>query len=130
MIGPLRRKQWAKFASLYNGPGYRQNRYDEKLATAYARHAAAPAGSARRTTAARAAPPRNLVAPGRPQLAPLELLEQTAAGTLRKRSSRVFNVRPDSVDLRDWEYQPPVASAPLDSVKSSTAPHDEQIRWW
>ena len=58
MIGPLRRKQWAKFASLYNGPGYRQNRYDEKLATAYARHAAAPAGSARRTTAARAASPR------------------------------------------------------------------------
>ena len=114
MIGPLRRKQWAKFASLYNGPGYRQNRYDEKLATAYARHAAAPAGSARRTTAARAASPRSLAAPGRPELAPLELLEQTAAGTLRKRSSRVFNVRPDSVDLRDWEYQPPVASAPLD----------------
>lgn len=111
LIVPLRRKDWAKFASLYNGPGYRQNLYDDKLAAAYARHAAAPAG---RRTATRAASPRNALPPGRPEPAPLEMLEQTAAGTTRRRSSRVFNVRPDSVDLRDWEYQPPVSSAPLD----------------
>ena len=35
----LRRADWAGFARGYNGPGYRQNRYDEKLAAAYARHA-------------------------------------------------------------------------------------------
>lgn len=112
LIQPLRRKDWARFASLYNGPGYRQNRYDEKMAAAYARHAAgAPARGGR---AAAAPSPRALVAPGRPELAPLEMLELTAAGTLRKRNSRVFNVRPDAVDLRDWEYQPPVSSAPRD----------------
>ena len=113
LIVPLRRKEWAKFASRYNGPGYRQNHYDEKLAAAYARHAATPAGSSRRAPA-RTASSRSLAAPGRPQPAPLEMLEQTAAGTTRRRSSRVFNVRPDAVDLRDWEYQPPVAAAPQD----------------
>jgi len=116
LLPPLRRKDWARFASLYNGPGYRQNRYDEKLAAAYARHAGqAPARGGRRT-AARAPSPRSLVAPGRPELAPLELLEQAASSGAGRRAapSRVFNVRPDAVDLRDWEYQPPVASAPRD----------------
>ena len=113
LIQPLRRKDWAKFASLYNGPGYRQNRYDEKIAAAYARHTAtAPARGRRRASGAPS--PRALVAPGRPELAPLEMLELTAAGTARKRTSRVFNVRPDAVDLRDWEFQPSVASAPAD----------------
>ena len=100
LIVPLRRKDWAKFASLYNGPGYRQNRYDEKMAAAYARHATAPVRGARRA-GAKTPSPRSLVAPGRPELAPLEMLELTAAGTARKRTSRVFNVRPDAVDLRD-----------------------------
>jgi hypothetical protein len=40
------------------------------------------------------------------------MLETTASGAARKRRTRVLNVRPDSVDLRDWEYQPPVDSAP------------------
>jgi hypothetical protein len=31
-------RSWAKFAVGYNGPGYRQNHYDTKLAAAYARH--------------------------------------------------------------------------------------------
>ena len=31
----LRAKDWAAFARAYNGPNYRQNRYDEKLATEY-----------------------------------------------------------------------------------------------
>ncbi|WP_201774015.1 N-acetylmuramidase domain-containing protein [Pseudoxanthomonas suwonensis] len=116
LIQPLRRKDWAKFASLYNGPGYRQNRYDEKMAAAYARHAAATPARGGRAAAGAARPPsvRALVAPGRPELAPLEMLELTASGTPRKRTTRVFNVRPDSVDLRDWEYQPPVSSAPKD----------------
>ena len=29
---------WAGFARAYNGPGYRANRYDDKLARAYLRH--------------------------------------------------------------------------------------------
>lgn len=36
----LRDKRWADFAFGYNGPGYRQNRYDEKMADAYADFAA------------------------------------------------------------------------------------------
>lgn len=35
----LRAHQWAAFARGYNGPGYKANRYDEKLAKAYARWA-------------------------------------------------------------------------------------------
>lgn len=31
----LRSKQWAKFAYRYNGPGFKKNKYDEKLAKAY-----------------------------------------------------------------------------------------------
>jgi hypothetical protein len=34
----LRDKDWPVFARLYNGPGYRQNAYDTKLAAAYARN--------------------------------------------------------------------------------------------
>lgn len=34
----LRDKRWADFARGYNGPGFRQNRYDEKLAEAYEKH--------------------------------------------------------------------------------------------
>jgi hypothetical protein len=34
----LRDRRWADFARGYNGPGYRENRYDEKLAAAYAKH--------------------------------------------------------------------------------------------
>jgi N-acetylmuramidase len=35
--GALRNKDWAKFARGYNGPGYAQNAYDKKMASAYAR---------------------------------------------------------------------------------------------
>lgn len=35
----LRDLRWADFAQGYNGPGYKQNRYDEKLAEAFAKHA-------------------------------------------------------------------------------------------
>ena len=37
----LRRGDWAAFAKGYNGTAYRLNRYDERLAAAYARRAAA-----------------------------------------------------------------------------------------
>lgn len=36
----LRRRDWAAFARGYNGPGFRANDYDGKLARAYASHAA------------------------------------------------------------------------------------------
>ncbi|MEM1315748.1 MAG: N-acetylmuramidase domain-containing protein [Pseudomonadota bacterium] len=38
--GALRRRDWAAFAKGYNGPAYAKNRYDTKMAAAYARHAA------------------------------------------------------------------------------------------
>lgn len=34
----LKSKKWAEFARLYNGPAYRENLYDAKLARAYERH--------------------------------------------------------------------------------------------
>jgi N-acetylmuramidase/Putative peptidoglycan binding domain len=37
----LRAKNWTAFAAGYNGPGYARNRYDRKLAAAYAKYAAA-----------------------------------------------------------------------------------------
>jgi hypothetical protein len=37
----LRDRRWADFARIYNGPGYAANRYDQKMAQAYAKHAAA-----------------------------------------------------------------------------------------
>lgn len=36
----LRNKDWAQFARHYNGPGYKENRYDEKLESAYRKHIA------------------------------------------------------------------------------------------
>lgn len=37
MASALRMKNWPKFAERYNGTGYRANKYDEKMAAAYAR---------------------------------------------------------------------------------------------
>lgn len=37
-INALRKKDWASFAKNYNGPGYAQNKYDTKLANAYAKY--------------------------------------------------------------------------------------------
>ena len=39
LVKHLKNKDWAKFARGYNGPGFKKNKYDEKLARAYARHA-------------------------------------------------------------------------------------------
>lgn len=41
LIDELQRGDWTAFARGYNGPNYRQNRYDEKLADAADRHGAA-----------------------------------------------------------------------------------------
>lgn len=35
LVDAIRGKQWPDFARVYNGPGYRTNRYDEKLEKAY-----------------------------------------------------------------------------------------------
>lgn len=42
LVDELQRKDWAGFASRYNGPGYAANKYDEKMAAAYARLKATP----------------------------------------------------------------------------------------
>lgn len=39
-INALRKKDWAAFARAYNGPGYKQNNYDTKLAAAYKKYSA------------------------------------------------------------------------------------------
>lgn len=112
LIGPLREKNWAAFAKLYNGPGYKQNRYDSKMAEAYAKFAGGRTRAVRAGTSKRVA--ASALPPGRPEMAPLELLETELPAAQRKRNNRLLNVRPDAVDLRDWEYQPPVSSAPQD----------------
>ena len=43
MVVALRELDWAKFARLYNGPAFRENDYDGKLAAAYRRFAEAKA---------------------------------------------------------------------------------------
>lgn len=42
LVDELQRKDWAGFASRYNGPGYAANQYDVKMANAYARLKANP----------------------------------------------------------------------------------------
>lgn len=39
MHAALQKRDWAKFAAAYNGPAYKRNHYDSKLANAYARYA-------------------------------------------------------------------------------------------
>lgn len=41
----LRDKRWADFARSYNGPAYAQNKYDTKMAAAYAKHSGSPVPS-------------------------------------------------------------------------------------
>jgi hypothetical protein len=38
ILAALKARDWATFARLYNGPAYKKNKYDTKLAAAYARH--------------------------------------------------------------------------------------------
>ena len=49
----LRNHDWAAFAHGYNGPGFRENKYDEKLEKAWRKHAEGrPSLSAKQTQAA------------------------------------------------------------------------------
>lgn len=43
LLKALKGKKWAAFAKAYNGPAYRDNLYDVRLARAYERHSAEPA---------------------------------------------------------------------------------------
>lgn len=38
LVKAIRSNDWATFARIYNGPAYARNKYDTKLAAAYARH--------------------------------------------------------------------------------------------
>lgn len=103
----LREQKWDKFAAAYNGPAYAKNRYAEKMAEAYARFAGetAPAPRAakgRRRTGKKKA--KDVLPPGRETFAPVP--------AMRRRNQHKRNVRPDAVDLRDWEYRPSIAVAP------------------
>jgi len=42
MLKALKNKDWAEFAAKYNGPKYKQNKYDSKLKDAYERHKPKP----------------------------------------------------------------------------------------
>jgi hypothetical protein len=46
MAEAIRTHDWAAFARMYNGPGYKANRYDTKLAVAYGRFAASATDAA------------------------------------------------------------------------------------
>lgn len=114
----LRACDWTQFAEAYNGPGYAQNRYDEKMAAAYSRYSPVRRTGRRRGRAIEPAPAVDVAAPapiddsplppGRESFAPVE--------TTRRRNPRRRNVRPDPTDLRDWMYQPTIALTPLDSM--------------
>jgi hypothetical protein len=38
LLKALKKKDWATFARVYNGPAYAKNKYDQKMAEAYERH--------------------------------------------------------------------------------------------
>lgn len=110
----LRKAEWTRFAADYNGPGYATNKYDERMAAAYARYAQDRA-TGRRTTSEPAAAPapsgpddQSELPPGRESFAMVQ--------STRRRNPRRRNVRPDPTDLRDWMYQPSIALSPRDSM--------------
>ena len=103
-LAALRDKQWTAFAAAYNGPAHAKNRYADKMAAAYAKLARKPRPAAR--TRAGTAPPADAAAlpPGRAAFEPVRAVQR------RNRHKR--NVRPDAIDLRDWEYRASIAVAP------------------
>ena len=104
----LRAKQWQKFAEAYNGPAQAKNRYADKIAAAYALFAAAPAGAARAGKRRAVKPKASALPPGRAEFAPVP--------AMRRKNLHKRNVRPDAIDLRDWEYRPSIAFAPPDTL--------------
>jgi hypothetical protein len=106
----LQAKDWVAFAAAYNGPQHAKNNYAPKMAAAYAALAAAPRAARKRKRASTAAGSGSELPPGRAAFVPV--------AATRKRTIRKRNVRPDSVDLRDWEYRPSIAFAPPDELWS------------
>ncbi|WP_208456887.1 N-acetylmuramidase domain-containing protein [Lysobacter solisilvae (ex Woo and Kim 2020)] len=105
----LRSHNWKAFARAYNGPGFATHGYDTRLAAAQARWAATLSAAAPRKAAAGKA---SALPPGRDGF--------TRIVEIRRENPRRRNVRPDAVDLRDWEYRPSIAIAPRDALM----PHD------
>ena len=96
----LRAHDWAKFAAAYNGSGYEVNKYDKKLAAAYAAFSKMPAAASAAKVVARKEP---RPAPGRKEFTPVES---------RRQRPRRRPVKADRVDLRDWYYRPNITQAP------------------
>jgi N-acetylmuramidase-like protein/papain like protease len=105
-LAALQAKDWETFAKAYNGPAQAKNNYAQKMAAAYATLATAGRSGRKRTS--KTVPNGSELPPGRAAFATAEPVRQR---TVRKR-----NVRPDSVDLRDWEYRPSIANAPPDKL--------------
>lgn len=89
-LSALRAQDWARFARAYNGSGYAQNQYDQKLAAAFHRHSQKSIAFKTNNDA-----PIGRVEPPRPT-----------------KKARHKDVRPDPVDLRDFLYRAPIAARP------------------
>jgi hypothetical protein len=114
----LQAKDWVAFAAAYNGPQHAKNHYAPKMAAAYATFAAAAPAARKRKRASTAAATGTELPPGRATFVPV--------AATRKRTVRKRNVRPDSVDLRDWEYRPSIAFAPPDELWSKARKAKQQ----
>jgi hypothetical protein len=110
-LAALQAKDWEAFAKAYNGPQHAKNKYAPKMAAAYAEFADGRRAGAKRTRPRKAtAADESALPPGRAAFVPV--------GTTRRRTVRKRNVRPDSFDLRDWEYRPSISFAPPDELWS------------
>ena len=98
-LAPLRNHEWDKFAERYNGPAYKKNRYDERIADAYAKFSSRTTRSGKARKASSSKPSAGRVA--------------FSTITAERRTPAIRRpVKPDSVDLRDWLYRPAIAVAP------------------
>lgn len=102
-------KDWETFAAAYNGPAHAKNNYVGKLSKAYEQaRSEQPAAERPRAARTRAKRTKTAMPPGRPAFAPVQ--------SFQRRTARRRNVRPDPVDLRDWEYRPSIAVAPPETL--------------
>ena len=127
-LAALRAKHWVEVRRGVQRPGAREEPLRaDKMAAAYATFAAAPAAPRASAGKRRTAKPKaSSLPPGRATFVPV-------AAMRRKRTVRKRNVRPDSVDLRDWEYRPSdrVRAArqlwPNDPRQDQAARRDERV---